>query len=94
VKKKLTLLMAVITVFLIFSPVMSVEASSPANTSSSGNAGITTLSVPSIMSADWEEVEWVHAIKDGYFWKRLWSITYGEWLTDWIRLEPYPGPDL
>jgi hypothetical protein len=88
VKKKLTLLMATITVFLILAPTMSVEASSPANMSSSADVDITTFSIPSIMSVEWEETEWVFATKDGYYWKRLWSLTYGEWLSDWIRLAP------
>lgn len=89
-KKKLTLLMVAITVFLIFAPAISVEANSSIDTGS-GNAGITTLSVPSTMSVQWEETTWYFSIKDGYFWKRQWSITYGVWLTDWIRLAPYDG---
>ncbi len=31
-----------------------------------------------------EQLEWVHRINDGYIEKRLWSHTYGKWLTDWI----------
>lgn len=32
----------------------------------------------------WEETMWYTRIKDGKLQKRLWSITYGRWLTDWI----------
>lgn len=32
----------------------------------------------------WEETEWYYRITgDGLFQRRLWSITYGYWLTDW-----------
>lgn len=32
----------------------------------------------------WEETEWYYRILDNtYFQRRLWSITYRKWLTDW-----------
>ncbi len=32
----------------------------------------------------WEETKWYYRItEDGLFQRRLWSITYGYWLTDW-----------
>lgn len=31
-----------------------------------------------------EETEWVYRIYNGYLQKRLWSLTRGIWLTDWI----------
>lgn len=31
-----------------------------------------------------EEVEWVYRTYQGKLQKRLWSITEGVWLTDWI----------
>ena len=35
----------------------------------------------------WEETEWYYRITgDGLVQKRLWSITYGYWLTDWITI--------
>lgn len=40
-----------------------------------------------------EETEWYYRIADGLLQKRLWSITYGYWLTDWITVgyvEPNP----
>jgi hypothetical protein len=90
VKKKLTLLMTAITVFLIFTPAMNVEASYTSDPNSTMNTGIEALGTSGIMALEWEETEWILASKDGYFWKRLWSITYGEWLSEWIRLEPIP----
>ena len=35
----------------------------------------------------WEETEWYYRITDdGLVQKRLWSITYRKWLTDWITI--------
>jgi hypothetical protein len=81
--------MTAIMALLIFTPVMSVEASSTVDPYSSAGESIETSGAPGIMSMEWEETEWIYATKDGYFWKRLWSITYGEWLGDWIRLAQY-----
>ena len=30
-----------------------------------------------------EDSEWVYKVTDGKLYKRLWSNTYGEWLTEW-----------
>lgn len=35
----------------------------------------------------WEETKWYYRITDdGLVQKRLWSLTYGYWLTDWITI--------
>ena len=34
-----------------------------------------------------EETEWVMKMINGALHKRLWSITYEMWLTDWIRVK-------
>ena len=36
-----------------------------------------------------EETEWVIRRWNGLIQKRLWSITYGYWLTDWITIGYY-----
>lgn len=36
-----------------------------------------------------EETEWIIRWADGLIQKRLWSITYGYWLTDWITIGYY-----
>lgn len=36
-----------------------------------------------------EETEWVIRWYDGLIQKRLWSLTYGVWLTDWITIGYY-----
>ncbi len=33
-----------------------------------------------------EEVRWYYKTVDGVMYMRLWSLTYGKWLTDWIPL--------
>ena len=30
-----------------------------------------------------EETEWRYRVVDGKLQKRLWSLTYGKWLTEW-----------
>lgn len=32
-----------------------------------------------------EQVGWYYMKKNGVEYKRLWSFTYGEWLTDWVK---------
>lgn len=38
-----------------------------------------------------EQTEWVFRIYNGNLEKRLWSNTYGKWLTDWIYVGPAPA---
>jgi hypothetical protein len=35
-----------------------------------------------------EEFMWFYRTYQGRRQKRLWSITYGEWVTDWIDIGP------
>lgn len=37
-----------------------------------------------------EETRWYYREYNGNIEKRLWSITYGKWLTDWIYVCPAP----
>ena len=37
-----------------------------------------------VISPMTEETEWVYRSYNGKYQRRLWSITYGYWLTDWI----------
>lgn len=37
-----------------------------------------------IVTPQTEEVEWIFRMYYGVMQKRLWSITYGVWLTDWM----------
>lgn len=33
-----------------------------------------------------EQTEWVYRNNNGVIQKRLWSLTYAKWLTDWINV--------
>ena len=41
-----------------------------------------------VISPRAEETQWVYRINNGYREMRLWSITQGKWLTDWIVIGP------
>ncbi len=38
--------------------------------------------------ARYEETAWQFRMNNGVLEKRLWSITYGRWLTDWMPVNP------
>lgn len=64
--------------------------------SSPAFADNTTIEVPPVAEAASEiqpraeETEWIVRNYNGRIQKRLWSITYGKWLTDWIDMGPAP----
>ena len=39
-----------------------------------------------VVSPQAEETEWAYKQVNGVWYKRLWSITYAKWLTDWMPL--------
>lgn len=39
---------------------------------------------PEVVVTRAEELEWKFAYIGGVLHKRLWSLTYGKWLTDWM----------
>ena len=63
-------------------------------------AMVATICTPAVMAANHskmaqvngisepkrEESEWCYAVFEGVLHKRLWSITYGIWLTEWIAI--------
>ena len=50
--------------------------------------GPVSCAAGSTVSPQAEETMWVHRIYNGNYEKRLWSITYNKWLTDWIIIGP------
>lgn len=38
-----------------------------------------------------EETAWYFRVYNGMVQKRLWSLTYRRWLTDWIDIGPWEG---
>lgn len=65
--------------------VMSIISASPALAVDVGKDG-TYLTPPtqSVMKPMAEETMWYFRTTNGYLEKRLWSITQGRWLTDWM----------
>ena len=53
----------------------------------SGIAPISTVEEGGVTPAS-EETIWYTRVYNGMFQKRLWSITYGKWLTEWIDVTP------
>jgi len=49
---------------------------------------IPMASIEEIALPNAEQTEWYWRIYNGNYEKRLWSITYGKWLTDWIYVGP------
>ncbi len=49
------------------------------------------IAVESGESTRAEETIWYFRVLNGIVQKRLWSLTYGRWLTDWIDIGPYIG---
>ena len=53
----------------------------------SGITPISTVEEGGVTPAS-EETIWYQRIYNGMLQKRLWSITYQKWLTDWIDVMP------
>lgn len=76
-----------LALFVIFS--FSVSAFADYATDLNNNAQIEEGESNSVQPRA-EEKEWVYRVFDGNVEKRLWSNTYGKWLTDWIYVCPAP----
>lgn len=63
--------------------VLAAEAAIPAQPMQAEDGGI---------SPQAEETVWCVRVYEGRRQKRLWSITYERWLTDWIDLGPVIEP--
>ena len=53
----------------------------------SGNVIDPTVASEEIVTPASEETVWYNRIYNGMLQKRLWSLTYQKWLTDWIDVE-------
>lgn len=53
---------------------------------------IEIIAIESGESTRAEETTWYFRVHNGMLQKRLWSITYRYWKTDWIDIGPYEGP--
>lgn len=78
-KKLVSLLLTLVLLLSLSVPAFSDYTNDPAQTEI-----ISTEKDPGPMRP--EETEWYYRVADGLIQKRLWSITYGYWLTDWITI--------
>ncbi len=78
-KKKIVALLLALLAFGNCMSALAAEADPPARVAQIGDAGI---------SPQAEETVWYERYYEGRWQKRLWSITHGIWLTDWIDIEP------
>lgn len=77
-KTIIALLLALVTVMSSASA-LAAEAVPPVSPTKVADNGV---------SPQAEETVWCARIHNGRRQKRLWSITYGRWLTDWIDMGP------
>lgn len=73
----IALVLAVVMIFSLFAFTVSAAADDQPTEGTSDGAGGTRT----------EEVKWYFRIYNGVVQRRLWSVTYGYWLTDWIDVE-------
>lgn len=73
----IALALAVVMIFSLFAFTASAATDVQPTESSSVGTGSTRT----------EEVKWYFRIYNGVVQRRLWSVTYGYWLTDWIDVE-------
>ena len=67
----------------------SVSVTAFADTSSEGERlNVEKLAIKSDEPTRAEETRWYFRTYQGVFQMRLWSLTYGKWLTDWIDVGP------
>ena len=77
---KCRLLLFFVAIFLLSSSAMALESASV--------APIEHVQAGETIEKRAEQTEWAYRYKNGKLQRRLWSITYGKWLTDWIDCEP------
>lgn len=73
----IALALAVVMIFSLFAFTVSAAADDQPAEGTSDGTSVTRA----------EEVKWYFRIYNGHGQKRLWSVTYGYWLTDWIDIE-------
>lgn len=77
-KKILKLMAAIITISCIIPSASALAADTPRH----DFVSIQGTNSTAVIQA--EQTEWYYRNNNGIMEKRLWSITYGIWLTDWM----------
>lgn len=85
-KRFLSMLLAIILILSFSVPAFAAKLEAP------DGSDIEITAVESGASTRAEETTWYFRVHNGMLQKRLWSITYRYWKTDWIDIGPYEGP--
>lgn len=83
-KKTIIALLLALATVMSSAGALAAEAVPPVSPTKAGDTGI--------VSPQAEEKVWYTRIHNGWLQKRLWSITYGRWLTEWIDVCPIETP--
>ena len=75
--KKLLSVILLLALFCSIVPFAYAEEATP-------TTQVTETSADEPISTRAEQTEWIYRNNNGVVEKRLWSYTYGKWLTDWI----------
>ena len=75
-KKIASIILVVLTLLLLTMPAYAINAKSETTT-------ISSIYIKAITERG-EVTEWVFRINNGILEMRLWSVTYGKWLTEWM----------
>lgn len=74
--KTIFTLLVILTMLLMSPAALAAELDTPAQSIDTLESEITPFA---------EETQWYYIIDgDGVLWGRLWSLTHGVWLTDWV----------
>lgn len=84
-KRILSILLALCVLFSVSIPVLAAGLEAP------DGSDVEIVAVKPGDLGRPEETTWYYRVHQGMLQKRLWSITYGHWLTDWLDVGPYPG---
>lgn len=82
-RKMIVALLLVLSMVCSFAGALAAEVTAPLAPAQAEDGGI---------SPHAEETTWYTRVYNGMLQKRLWSITYERWLTDWIDVGPVLNP--
>lgn len=83
-RKTIVALLLALVMVVSSASVLAAEAGASVQSLQAGGSGVA--------SPQAEETVWYTRVYNGILQKRLWSITYGRWLTEWIDIGPIITP--
>ncbi len=76
------------TLLALFLALLTLAGTCAAADAAGVGASAQAINRPGVASPQAEETVWCTRWHNGKQQKRLWSITHGIWLTDWIDIDP------